>query len=147
MQVTMERRETNYGERQEAWVRENNLEAGDKVKVVLNCMEPEWKIYREELDRLIGFEFIVKDIPQGGISLCELTKLVPYSMLKKIKSFKPFTFEIHVESEDELRLLWHRFNTPINSLHKSSSMSFPETDEDDCVWLLIDEACMKFGVK
>lgn len=73
-----------------------------------------------------------------------------------VRGFAPLTLTIEVESEEELRMLWHRFNVGSGSMvtgdyltryrdeHKITSQQWASSGSD--VWSTIDDACEARGI-
>lgn len=71
---------------------------------------------------------------------------------EKPKTFQPVT--IVIETEDELRALWHRMNVPINdirSAYKPDASRYGDyqfdVDVDHPIWRVLDNALTARGLK
>jgi hypothetical protein len=68
------------------------------------------------------------------------------------KQFQPITIEITIESANELRDLWHRFNVPVTVYKRSTLASdnlIPVDGYNDIVdvWEKINTLCKREGVR
>lgn len=69
------------------------------------------------------------------------------------KVFKPIRLILTIESEEELKELWHRFNIPTKTIKKAIEqeardfpVSFPEMDSTYRVWEKIHNLCTEHGL-
>ena len=68
---------------------------------------------------------------------------------KEEKKSKPFKLVITVESEDDLIVLWKRFNLCGNYVDEGQHGDFSRylTPSNFLTWKLLDDACKKFNLK
>lgn len=71
--------------------------------------------------------------------------------IKESKTFKPFTLEIDVSSEDELKELWHRFNVYIGTctdggVHMLLSEDYP-TVKSNNTWNVLEAKRKEMGLE
>ena len=121
----------SYRERQAEWVKTNNVKVGTKVKIVRENTEKGWAALGQVgTNKYIGKTYTIKTIYDTNISISEMW-LVPYTMLEIIEEpkFQSFTLEIEVNSEDELKELYHRFrigNSAIKNNMGTSRIDYPK---------------------
>jgi len=145
--------EPTYQERFEAWVKENNVKVGMKVKVVRKNTEKDtWHISsREETNKYIGSEVKILSLTLTGKISIGNCILVPYSMLEIIPepTFKPFDLVISVDSEDNLKELWHRFNCAVDAIKKAASknVDFPKEWDAYTTWTAVNNKCKELGLR
>jgi len=69
------------------------------------------------------------------------------------KEFKPFQFTIEIETEDDLRNIWHRFEINNSAFFEASggkSLTLPQHMKDggkSKIWDFLDEKAKESGLK
>lgn len=73
------------------------------------------------------------------------------NITKEQNKFKPITLEITIESEDELKDLYHRFIVTQDRLkyieNFDSKVGFPKQDHGDLFFTVINGICVDTGLK
>jgi hypothetical protein len=143
----------SYEERQATWVKENDIKVGDTVEVMdgWSIDETDWAG-----DWVVGAvakieygNLTIEDILGEGISVKEGIYYLPYTIFEKVTTskFKPFTLEIKVENEDNLRELWHRFYSEPDTFDENGTVSTPQHDTSYATWDLLDNKCIELNMK
>ena len=148
-------KEKSYVERQKEWIKENGIKVGDTVKVVRTSpgdtdgWENSWVPSMN--DKVGSTISITRFNGARGIGHTGSYNY-PFFVLEKVElsKFEPFEINITVETKDELRSLWHRFNLGPNNMEKvceQITVSFPREWSLSGVWSKIDEKCKKLGMR
>lgn len=137
-----------YVSQQIVWRNAYNIKEGDTVRVV-RWTEFDTTGVACTLKEIMGDEFVIENLCYNGVELHGVPVLVPYDMLEKVNSnsFEPLTLEITIESEDELRELWHRFNIERSVFTSTNYVDPPMCGHYTPVWKQIDSVCASRGLK